>query len=206
MRSSSSSTTEVAGDSWYPAADGYWVPESEAGHYPLRYGDVCATPNPSGCVTADGKHWARVMVLHPSCELGAKSADHTEVVVGRINPVTSISARQRPPVRVGWSEAGGVLRVAHANTFWMPPTPDQDDDVDWYLDFQRVVRVPLIQLRAAGRMAAMTHDARLALIRRELYYRYRWLVSPADVMANEATRIPGDRGFLGPRPSWAPPA
>lgn len=193
-------------DFWYPGADEYWVRAIDADAYPLRYGDVFATPELAVCRSASGKPWSHVVVLHPSCELGAKAADDTEALVARVNAVTHIGANQRAAVRVGWTERGGSLRVAHANTFWMPPLPGQRDDIDWYADFRRAQRVPLSHLREAGRSAAMTHEARLYLIRRELYFRYRWLVDIEAVRDNEAERITGDTQFAGPRPSWAPAA
>lgn len=81
------------------------------------------------------------------------------------------------------------------------PLPDATEDL--YLDFHKVERVRLADLEAAGRRAAMTHDARLTLIRRDLYYRYRWLVSPDSVLASEKARISNDPAFAGPRPAWA---
>lgn len=190
-------------DAWYPAADSYWVPLAAADAHPLRYGDVVATPDLPACRTTKGRPWAHVLVLHPSCDLASKATEQTEVLVARVNKVDDIGSNQRAAVRVGWIEHDGRLKVAHASTFWMPPMPAQGDDIDWYADFRRLQRVPLAALRRAGRRAAMTHDARLHLIRRELYFKYRWLVPLADVRDLEATRISGDADFVGPRPSWA---
>lgn len=190
-------------DAWYPPAGGYWVPAGEAGDYPLRYGDVVATPDLDVCRTGKGHLWSHLLVLHPSCELGAKAAADTEVVVARVNKVTDMGAQQRAQLRVGFAERDGELVVAHANTFWMPPLTGQDDDTDWYADFRRPQRVPLDALRSAGREAAMTHDTRVYLIRRELYFRYRWLTPVEDIRQLEATRIGGDPDFVGPRPEWA---
>jgi hypothetical protein len=79
-------------------------------------------------------------------------------------------------------------------------------DVDHLTDFRDVAVVNLDQLPPASRVAAMTHEARVYLIRRELYFRYRWKVPIESVRANEADRISGDPAFQGPRPEWAPPA
>lgn len=190
-------------DAWYPPADTYWVRTDEVDAYPLRHGDVVATPDLDVCRTQKGQLWSHVVVLHPSCELGAKALADTEVVVARVNRVTDIGAQQRASVRVGFAERDGELVVAHANTFWMPPLPGQGDDTDFYADFRRPQRVPLAALRAAGRVAAMTHDARVYLIRRELYFRYRWLTTVDDIRQLEAVRIAGDPHFVGPRPGWA---
>ena len=96
------------------------------------------------------------------------------------------------------------MLVAHTHTFWLAPPPAEDVDVDFYVDFQRCQRVLLSDLIMAGRRAAMTHDARVYLIRRELYYRYRWLVPLDSVYKLEQVRISADSNFVGPRPTWAP--
>ncbi len=72
-----------------------------------------------------------------------------------------------------------------------------------YADFRQVRRVRYDDLMTAGRIAAMDHDARVAFIRREMYYKYRWIVPMADVRALEATRILADPAFAGPKPAWA---
>lgn len=190
-------------DAWYPAADAYWVPPLEAHAYPLRYGDLCATPELDDLRTSKGKLWDKVLVLHPSCELGAKAAPDTEVLVARVNHVRTIGKKQRPAVRVGWAERDGKLWVAHANTFWIPPLPDQGDDLDWYADFRRLRSIPLETLRASGREATMSHEARVYLIRREIYFKYRWLLDFNEVLGAEAQRIGNDPAFEGPRPEWA---
>lgn len=190
-------------DAWYPRAEDYWVPVGDAHGYPVRYGDMFATPDSAVCRTAKGKPWPAVLVLHPSCELGSKAADDTQVLVARINRVADIGSAQRPAVRTGWAERDGRLLVAHANTFWLPPQPGQRDDIDWYADFRRLQAVPLADLHAAGRAAAMTHDARVFLIRREMYFKYRWLTSVEQVRGLELERIINDPHFVGPRPDWA---
>ncbi|MGI8808565.1 MAG: hypothetical protein ACR2KK_12105 [Acidimicrobiales bacterium] len=187
----------------YPAASEYWVDAAAVDKYPNRYGDVFATPEVDECVDRKGRRWAHVLVLHPSCELGGKAAADTEVLIARVNAVTAIGATQRAAVRMGWREVDGEAVHAYTNTFWLPPIPGQDDDADWYADFRRLQRVPLGALLDAGREATMTHDARLFLIRREIYFKYRWQVSHADVQAAEASRINGDSNFVGPRPDWA---
>lgn len=191
-------------DSWYPLSDQYWVPAGDEDVCPIRYGDVCGTPDLPTLRTSKGKPWHKVLVLHPSCELGAKAGSDTEVLVARVNRVSDIGTNQRAAVRLGWAERDGRLLVAHANTFWLPPLAGQDSDIDWYADFRRLASVPLGDLRVAGREAAMTHDARVHLIRREIYFKYRWLLDVDEVRNNESRRIGNDVDFEGPRPSWAP--
>jgi len=149
------------------------------------------------CGPARGS-WRKVLILHPSCELGAKAAADTEVLVARATPVSAIGKSQRPAVRMGWAERDGKLLVAHANTLWLPPLPGQATSTpDWYVDFRRLASVSLRDLRAGGREAAMTHDARVHLIRREIYFKYRWLVDVAEVQGNEADRIGSDPTLKG---------
>lgn len=191
-----------ATDAWYPSAAAYWAPDPE--RYPDRYGDIFTTPE-LGELRSKNKPWHAVAVLHPSCELNDKARDDTQVVVARVVPVTAHGKNQRPAIRTGWSEQGGHLHVALAHTFWIPPLPGEPagPDDDAYIDFRRTQRVPLAALRTAGRRASMTHDARVALIRRDLYFRYRWIVSIDQVRHLEAVRIRGDQVFQGPRPPWA---
>jgi hypothetical protein len=54
------------------------------------------------------------------------------------------------------------------------------------------------------REATMTHDCRVAWIRRWIYFRLRLTVTHAQVCEMEAERIAGDPSFEGPRPEWAP--
>jgi hypothetical protein len=195
--------TDVISDNWYPLAADYWVPPDQEDSYPIRYGDLFRAPPLDVCRTAKGKPWSAVLVLQPSCELTAKAADDTQVLVARVNEVSDISAPQRPAVRVGWSEREGQVAVAHANAFWMPPHPAQGDDTDWYADFRRLQPVPLADLRHVGRLSAMTHDARVYLIRREIYFKCRWITPLGQIFDLERGRILNDSQFIGPRPAWA---
>lgn len=191
-------------DQWYPRAEEYWVPEAQVTEYPIRYGDLFVTPENSACVTTSGKPWKQTLVLHPSCELGAKASDDTYVLVARVNKVTDMGSSQRSRVRTGWSEKDGQVFIAHANTFWMPPYPGQDSsEDDWYADFRKLASIPLSELTQAGRVAALTHEARIYLVRREIYYKYRWLVSIEEVRLAESDRIGNDENFEGPKPTWA---
>lgn len=72
-----------------------------------------------------------------------------------------------------------------------------------YADLRQLRRIRFDELVSAGRIAAMEHDLRVALIRRELTPKYRWLLPMDDVRALEAQRIGGDTHYVGPRPTWA---
>lgn len=192
----------MAADAWYPAADDYWVEQDQEAAYPYRYGDLFNTPAISECKTKKGQPWRAVLVVHPSCELGAKATDETEVLVARVYSVSDIGATQRDSVRAGWLEREGEILIAHASTFWMPTPHDRLETPDLYADFRRCQRVPLPALSDSGRVGAMSHDARLYLVRREIYFKYRWLVSLEDVRDHERHRISHDPDFAGPRPDW----
>ena len=61
---------------------------------------------------------------------------------------------------------------------------------------------PREQFSQAARTGTLTHDARVTLIRRYLYFRFRWSLSFDQVRAMEAARIAADPAFGGPRPDW----
>ncbi len=94
-------------------------------------------------------------------------------------------------------------RDNHAHTVFLAGVPWSAGHRDgMFANLRETVRVSMADLAAGGRVAAMTHDCRVSVIRRELYYRYRWLVSREDVQANEASRVSNDSDFVGPRPPW----
>ncbi len=186
--------------STYPRADEYWVAPHEQDQYPARHGDIFAAPDLTAC-QAGGVPFYAVAVLHPSCELGAKARPDGLITVARVRPITDVPEAQRPALRGGWVERDGIIQRAHVHTFWLPPLPG-DDELDLYIDFREVAAVRFRDL--TQRRAAMTHDTRVHLIAREIYFRYRWAVTVEDVRDSEARRISGDRDFRGPRPQWAP--
>ena len=47
----------------------------------------------------------------------------------------------------------------------------------------------------------MTQDARVTLLRRDAYFRFRWPLTLEAVLAVERDRISGAPAFAGPRPS-----
>jgi hypothetical protein len=145
--------------------------------------------------------WHAVLVLHPSCELGAKATGVSRALVARVYRVADIGAKQHATVRAGFAERDGAIGPAHVNTFWMAPVPAAGD-VDLFADFRSLVQVPTASLER--RLAAMTHEARLHLIRREMLFKYRWQVPLEVIRNNEIARIEADPHFEGPRPDWAP--
>jgi len=60
-------------------------------------------------------------------------------------------------------------------------------------------RVPVKSLERIG---AMTADARVLVLRRDVYFRFRWMLSDSAVRGLEAGRIRGTP-YAGPRPAWA---
>lgn len=186
----------------YPADDQYWVPTSEAELYPPRYGDLFA-PEGLGLVDSKGRSWVAVMATHPSCELGAKTAPNGVQVV-RVHRLREVSTRQRDEVRTGFVEANGQIRPTRLNMVYLGPVAGRDGlNEELWADLRATARLDLEALKNAGRIAAMTHDARLALLRRDLAFRYRWQLPPEQILELEQARISGDSAFEGPRPAWA---
>jgi hypothetical protein len=187
---------------WYLHPDSYWVDAAEENEYPSRYGDLFNAPQ--GCVDANGNPWPAALVLHPSGDLGAKAKPLLPILVARVEPVAGAGRDQaaQTKIRAGWAERDGVVLVAFANSCWLSAPPDAPD-TDLYVDFRKTRTVTFAALCDAGRRAAMTHDARVHVIRREIYFKYRWKTTLADVFAAERERIGGDPTFGGPRPAWA---
>jgi hypothetical protein len=179
-------------DAWYLPAESYYVAEQELGDYPVRQGDVFPAPETHGA-------WAACQLLHPSCEL-AKQAVHDLQIV-RVRRLDDLPAGQQPAVTAGWEEKNGAVRVAFANTFFLPPVPDLDPDAPLFANFREIALVPKDLL--GTRLAALTHEARVTFIRRHMNFQYRLLFSHADVQALEADRIASDTAFVGARPQWA---
>ena len=191
----------ASGEAWYPHPDAFWVRPAEANQYRFRYGDLFNAP--PGCLDANGVPWMAVMVLHPSCDLGAKSKPSRPILVARVQPVVGHGRDEaaHTRIRAGWAEKDGVVFIAFANACWLSAPPDQPD-FDLYTDFRKTCTVPFEHLGAAGRRAAMAHDARVHVIRGEIYFKYRWKTALADIFAAEGERIRNDADFAGPRPAW----
>jgi hypothetical protein len=184
----------------YPHDEDFWVDPKDSHAYPLRYGDVFITPDLPQCCNAKGKPWRAVMAVHPSCELGAKSApDGVQVV--RVSLLSNVNEGQRNEIRAGFREKNGQIQLSWAHLVYLATV--QADDLkgeDLYADLRATARVPLDSLQG-NRIAAMTHDARVALLRRDTYFRYRWPLTLDAVASLERDRIASDTNFHGPRPS-----
>lgn len=186
----------------YPADDAFWVPADQADQYPLRYGDIFTTPDRADCRDSRDRPWRAVMAVHPSCELGAKGAP-LGVQVVRVHRLNEVSGPQRDEIRAGFVERDGGIAVARANFVYLAPIPnDEELGVELFADLRATARVEFAEI-ADLRRAVMSHDARLALLRRDLYFRYRWPVTLEAVTTLERNRIAGDAAYKGPRPVWA---
>lgn len=209
-----SASEDISGDAWYPSPDAYWVPTAEAtepGVWPHRFGDLFHAPATDAhgvaLTSGDGKPWHAVMVYSPSCEVISKAKDSDTVEVARVLRLDKQPDQNAmKAITTGWQERNYRVTVAYAHTVFLAPVPGHATHTfPMFAHLKSSARVTLSDLRTAGRIAALTHDARVAVIRRDLYYRYRWLVPTADVKAAEIDRIANDPHFTPPRPDWAPP-
>lgn len=194
-------------DAWYPRPETYWVPASDEAQRPYRYGDLFATPpadaHGTSLVDAAGRPWFAVMVLAPSCELVSKAKPTDTIEVARVYPLAGQDPKAQTAITAGWQEQGGRVTVAFAHTVFLAPVPTSPaHDVPMFAHLKTTTRVTFASLKEARRIAALDHDPRVHVIRREIYYRYRWLVPAADVRRAEATRISNDPYFTEPRPPW----
>jgi len=128
-----------------------------------------------------------------------------EVRVIRVEPLERIGAsNDQAEVAIGFSEKDGILRVAHAHTFFLPPY--KADGEPMFSNFREIATLAKEHFTQGKRLAALTHDARVTFIRRAIYWDYRHFLSFEEVRSLEAARISSDSAFKGPRPSWAPAA
>lgn len=187
---------EPAGGSPYLHHADYWVAAAEASGYPVRQGDLFANVK-----TADGGHLDAALVAHPTCELGKASVAHLQVV--RVHPLDALpDERQRQQVVAGISEKDGGVRIAFAHTFFVAPAVGTALEFPMWADFRDLALAPREQFSQDVRTGTLTHDARVSLIRRYLYFRLRWSLSFEHVRDMEAARIAIDPAFAGPRPDW----
>ena len=180
-------------DAWYLDASEYYLSEGERDEYPLRQGDVLRG------TTMGGERWLAAQVIHPTCELPKAAVKEVQVV--RVRSLAEVSDDfHRALVVAGYREVDGERRVAVANTFLLPPWTDGGQPC--FANFRELETVPRSAATVAKRVAAMTHECRVTLIRRYLYFRFRLAFRLEDVRSWEATRIGNDPAFEGPRPSW----
>jgi hypothetical protein len=189
----------------YPQDANFWVPPAETAVYPWRYGDLVATPADAGrhqTVDSKGRPWRALMLTHPSCELGAKGAPNGVQAV-RVYWLREVGQRQGAEIMAGFTEVDGLTRVARAHQVYLAPVPGHAKlEERMYADLRQSVRIPDEDLRTAGRVGAASHDARLSILRRDVYFRYRWALGMKDVLALERSRIEADTNFAGPLPQW----
>jgi hypothetical protein len=184
-----------AAGAWYLPAEGYWVSPEAASACPWRQGDLF------GPLEVDGSKWDAALLVHPTCELAKASVREVHVVrVRRLSAV--VDQRQRKEITAGFVEKDRTVRVAWAHTFFLAPVPGDDEPL--FANFRELAVCPKERLLAANRRGTMTHDARVTLIRRKLYFHFRLLLRHDEVRELEARRISSDPDFVGPRPSWAP--
>jgi hypothetical protein len=183
-------------DAWYLDASDYYVPAPHASEYPIRQGDLLAGP------TVAGERWLATLIIHPTCELGKRAT--AEIQVARVRPLDDLDDDfQRSLVVAGYREVDGQRRVAVASTFFLAPWEVGGEPC--FANFRELATVPRSAAAEANRLAAITHDCRVTLIRRYLYFRFRLAFAIGDVRAWEAQRIASDPAFEGSRPSWAQP-
>ena len=184
-------------DPWYPPAASYFVPRGDDASFPVRQGDIFEAPEEAG----DLAGWRGFMLIHPTCEV----AKAPRLQVARLRAVSELADDfQKTVVTYGYRDRHGEIEVAFAHTFWLPPAGDDGPlGEPGFVDFRDVDTVEPDRARSELRARAMSHDARVYLIRRQIYFRYRWHLTLDQVRQLEAQRIRGDTAFEGPRPSWA---
>jgi hypothetical protein len=184
----------LSADSWYPRDEDYWFDPATADAQPLRMGDL---------VGVELEGWFAGLVTHPTCEIPKRRTQQIQVVrVRRLDDLGEASQQER--IILGFEVKEGAPRPAFAHTFYVAPVTsgaDRTYERAMYADFNDVALAAKVSVLG---IASMTHDCRLSLIRRKIYYRYRWLVDIEDVRRWEAHRISNDPRFPDPRPDWAP--
>lgn len=203
------STRTQVDDPWYP--ERFWVEDTQQDQYPFRYGDLFHAPrtdvNGRELMSTGSKRlpWLAVLVVSPSCDLVSKANDQSSITVVRVKDLSRSSGPQQAMIAAGWKHTDRGAAVAYASFAYLAPVWEVPGfERAMYADYRDVAVVRYGDLESVGRVAALDHDARVALIRREIYYRYRWLVPLSVVRDAEAVRITSDDAFIGPRPSWAP--
>lgn len=183
-------------DAWYLNIADYYVPQASSGAHPSRQGDIFAAP--SGLET-----WTACQLIHPTCDLAKASVNRVQII--RVYSLDAIAdEKQKSGICAGWVEKDGKVQVAYANTFFLAPIATLAGDIPLFADFRQMemaVKNSLLERR----VAALTHEARVSFMRRELYFRYRLRFSFDEVKSWEAARIAVDPHFEGPRPTWALP-
>jgi hypothetical protein len=180
---------------WYLDDERYWISDGETNAYPLRQGDLIACPENSGL------GWLAAQIVHPSCELEKPSMK--QVQVARVRPLSDLADDfSKQLVMAGFREGRGRRQVAVVHTFFLAPWPEGSQPC--FVNFREMSSIDRESISTDSRIAAMTHDCRVAWIRRWIHFRLRLTMSTAQVREMEAQRIGNDPRFEGPRPEWAP--
>jgi len=179
---------------WFPDREQYWVDGDEAAAYPVRQGDLVQS------LTVEGEDWDAAQIVHPTCDLGKPTVKRLQVA--RVRPLSSLpNDFTRRLVTLGYRDQAGGRPVAVAHTFFLASWPGREEPA--FANFRELATVERDAASPETRIATMTHDCRVAWIRRWIYFRLRLTVTPEQVRAMEAKRIAHDPSFEGPRPEWA---
>lgn len=185
-----------SGENFYLRHDRYWVAPGEQADYPVRQGDLFAD------IEVAGERWPAALLLHPTCELSKPSVDRVQVA--RVQLLDELRDRgQRARVVAGLSVESDGVRVQFAHTFFVAPADHGGLAEPMFANLRDIALIGRERFSPDRRAAVMTHNARVTLIRRYLYFRFRVLTSFEEVRALEAARIRADPAFAGPRPDWA---
>lgn len=183
------------GHTWFPDRERYWVDSDETAAYPVRQGDLVRE------LTVEGEEWDAAQLVHPTCDLGKPSVERVQVA--RVRPLTDLpDDLARTLVTLGYRDRGGARSVAAAHTFFLAPWPGSEEPA--FANFRELATVERGAASSEARVATMTHDCRVAWIRRWIYFRLRLRTTTAQIREMEAKRIASDPRFAGPRPEWAP--
>lgn len=125
------------------------------------------------------------------------------VHVARVKGLLSAPSDAQAQVAAGWKEGTNGLQVAFASFAYLAPVLFSiSHNTPMFVDYRETVWVKYSDLKTAGRIAALDDDGRVALIRREIYYKYRWLIPMSQVRNAEYSRINDDPNYEGPKPDW----
>lgn len=199
---------------WF--ASNYWVPKEEAQQRPFRYGDLFNSPasdKPSSQSQLTSEHgdlegrtrspWFAAVVLSPSCEVGDKAKDETPILIARVKNANDIDSGLLAKIIAGWEMKNNKVTVAFSKYAYLQPVSFNDKySGHSFIDYTQTTWVSYKELKAAERVAALDHEARACLVRREIYYKYRWVVPLSEIKRLEKLRIDNDPNYIGPKPDW----
>ena len=202
-------------DLWYQKQ--YWVTKEEAPKRPPRCRELPNAPltdrtglplsfERADLATGQVKQvpWFGAFILSTSCELGAKAKEGIPVQIARVKNLAGVNPADCAKIVTGWSQGSSGPTIAFAYFAYLAPVAfSKNHNEEMFVDYHETVWVNSQDLLGARRVAALDHDARVSLIRREIYYKYRWLLATSDVRAAEAYRISNDPDYQGQKPDWA---